>query len=659
MKFTNKIETMKITRVNFNGITCRKKAIVFFCLMLFGETAFAQKIAFHKIDCIKNEYIDFFDPDRHSYLNEEIVRNISSTGLNIEKICSDDLQWAIQAGDIIGNETYFLDENGDLLEETVYSIVKVGKVLKKIGYTHVIFCIHRKGDSRANAVINQISGQSSLLKSNNSFELKFIIHDLSSFNYDELVFRDTKHPNSLTVPRKPLTFNVNYKELSLHILTSEKTDLSLKLCSDITQFTSEIRTFIFGNTNNISANYTYKSDTTNTNKTETLVPKPNTSSSNKLVVNIINNDAVKYKVVRVKDRNLTNGYPILMDIYDKTVGLKVGDNIIVTRTEEIKIPGERKLIKSETTIGNARIVEDFNKPLYTAKLFPNASSNMKDYRDGDQNYSAVRGEEKKTTFSAPKIMVIPKKIDPSKFVNGEYMLSKEEKMLISAFKKKFEDNNFTTYGFESSLKTVLENRQINDNVKDDLKSKILESSGMDFFVEYENLDQNNSQCSKVFDFKIRNYSTGEDVASDVKSLNSCGSPDDYKNFASSILNAGAITKINSQFSSLLNNGRKVSVIFTIANSSQASFNKDYNGTKLKDHIENCLQGLAFNGNLDIEGVVNLRMETTINIPIINENTGGSYTTNTFSEDIMDYLKKNANVNCEMSVSKQIVNIKIK
>jgi hypothetical protein len=337
----------------------------------------------------------------------------------------------------------------------------------------------------------------------------------------------------------------------------------------------------------------------------------------------------------------------------------VGDNIIITKTDQVKIPGEKKSIKSETTIGKAKITEDFNKPLYTAKLVANVGFNMKNYKDGDESYNAVKGEQSKTIVASPKIMVIPKKIDPSKYVNGEYQLTKEEKMLIAAFKNKFEDNKFTTYGFESSLKPVLENRQFNDNVQDDIKSRILESSGMDFFVEYENLDQNNTKCDKVFDFKIRNYSTGEDVASDVKNLNTCGSPEDFKSFASAILNAGAISKINTQFSSLLNNGRKVSVVFTIASSSQATFNIDCNGTKLKDHIENCLQVLAFNGNLDIEGVVNLRMETIVNIPVINENTGNSYTTNTFSEDIIAYLKKNANVECESSVSKQIVSIKIK
>ena len=70
-------------------------------------------------------------------------------------------------------------------------------------------------------------------------------------------------------------------------------------------------------------------------------------------------------------------------------------------------------------------------------------------------------------------MVIPNKINPAKLINGEYQLTKYEKMLIAAFKNKFEDNNFTTFGFESVLKRIYENRLINDNVYDDIKSKIL------------------------------------------------------------------------------------------------------------------------------------------------------------------------------------------
>jgi hypothetical protein len=487
-----------------------------------------------------------------------------------------------------------------------------------------------------------------------------IIHktEMANQNYSDICQDYDKLVKRINWQSEFYVFNVNTNQsavISLAISTFD-CDNNLSTCSNIAGFVNQVKDFVQGGSSIITPNEAVSNNNSNTNSSSTATSE---STKDKSTFGSSSYAAGKFKVVRVKERNPESNAPVAIDVYDKSRSLKVGDNIIITRTDEVKIPGEKKSIKSETTIGKAKITEDFNKPLYTAKLIANAGFNMKDYKDGDENYNAVIGEQSKTIVASPKIMIIPKKIDPSKYVNGEYLLTKEEKMLIAAFKNKFEDNKFTTYGFESSLKPVLENRQFNDNVQDDIKSKILESSGMDFFVEYENLDQNNTKCDKVFDFKIRNYSTGEDVASDVKSLNSCGTPDDYKNFAATILSSGAVSKINTQFSSLQNNGRKVSVIFTISNSSQANFNKEFNGTKLKDHIENCLQSLAFNGNLDIEGVVNLRMETSVNIPIINENTGKSYTTNTFSEDIISYLKKNANVECESSVSKQIVNIKIK
>jgi hypothetical protein len=372
-----------------------------------------------------------------------------------------------------------------------------------------------------------------------------------------------------------------------------------------------------------------------------------------------NNLEDKIKVVRAKERNPSNNQPVLIDVYDKSLSLKVGDDIIITKTDEVQIPGEKKTIISEITVGKARITEAYNAPLYTAKLIDYAGYNMKDYKDGDENYNAVKSESSTLIISKPSIMVIPKKIEGSKWMNGEYQLSKEEKMLIAAFKNKFEDNQFTTFGFESVLKRVIENRQLNDNVLDDIKSKILESAGMDFYVEYENLDQNNTKCDRVFDFKIRNYSTGEDVASDVKNLNSCGTADEYKNFAATILNSGAVTKINKEFSALLSNGRKITILFNISNTSQAKFSKEFNGTKLGVHINNCLQLLAYKGNLDLQSESDLRKEAFVNIPVIDESNGQKYQSTTFAEEILSYLKKYAGVECDKVVSRQVITIKIK
>jgi hypothetical protein len=276
------------------------------------------------------------------------------------------------------------------------------------------------------------------------------------------------------------------------------------------------------------------------------------------------------------------------------------------------------------------------------------------------NTGTIKNAPTNSAFiSKPSIMVIPNKINPAKLINGEYQLTKYEKMLIAAFKNKFEDNNFTTFGFESVLKRIYENRLINDNVYDDIKSKILEGSGIDFFVEFENLDDNNASCNKVYDFKIRNFSTGEDIASDLKDLNQCGNSDVYKDFASSILNQGAVSKINNQFNSILRNGQKVNMTFTISNTSQARFNKQYNGIKLGVHINNCLQSLSFKGNLELQEESDLRKQATVNIPVIDENSGQRYQTTTFAEEIISYLKKNAGIECDRVVSRQSINIKIR
>jgi hypothetical protein len=449
--------------------------------------------------------------------------------------------------------------------------------------------------------------------------------------------------------------------ISLAISTFDCGD-KLETCSNIAGFVKQVKDFVQGNGSTVADDNNVVASSNSFSSQSSSSPE---IKKKKSIFSSNGNSEGKLKVVRVKERNPSNNQPVSIDVYDKSLSLKVGDNIIITKTDEVKIPGEKNTIKSETTVGKARITEAYNPPLYTARLIADAGYNMKDYKDGDENYNAVKSESSSVIVSKPSIMVIPKKIDPSKWVNGEYQLSKEEKMLIAAFKNKFEDNKFTTFGFESVLKRVLENRQLNDNIQEDIKAKILEASGIDFYVEYEDLDLNSSgvpgliPCERVFDFKIRNYSTGEDIASDVKQLDNCGSPEDFKNFASSILSSGAVTKINNEFSALMSNGRKISIVFNISNTSQANFSKEFNGTKLGVHINNCLQSLAFKGNLDLQSESDFRKEAFVNIPVIDESNGQKYQSTTFAEEILSYLKKYAGVDCDKVVSRQVITIKIK
>lgn len=318
---------------------------------------------------------------------------------------------------------------------------------------------------------------------------------------------------------------------------------------------------------------------------------------------------------------------------------------------------------SQLTLNSCSNIDDFTARVNDfVQQFDNNPKNTIVTKTNNANISSsgTNISYANATISKPSLMVIPKKINPAKLINGEYQLSKYEKMLIAAFKNKFEDNHFITFGFESVLKRIYENRLLNDNVMDDIKSKILEGSGIDFFVEFENLDENNQNCDKVYEFKIRNFSTGEDVASDLKNLDQCGNSDVYKNFASSILNEGAVSKINNQFNSILKNGQKVNIVFTISNTSKVRFNNVYNnGIKLGVLINNCLQGLALKGNLELQEETDLRKQSIMYIPVIDETNGQRYQTTTCAEAIISYLKQNANIECDRVVSRQTINIKIK
>ena len=266
-----------------------------------------------------------------------------------------------------------------------------------------------------------------------------------------------------------------------------------------------------------------------------------------------------------------------------------------------------------------------------------------------------------SSFSNPRIMVLPKKIDEKNYQNGEYYLKKEEKMIIASLKKVLEDNKLKTIGFESVIKNLSERRLLQSGTKVDLKTLILESNEADFYVEFENLDdgvmssQSNGNCPKSFDFKIRNYATGEDIASDLQEINTCGTIDEYKKFANKILNNGAITKINDEFQYLLENGKKISIFFSFSNSSNKKFDDKIQGLRISQHIEKCIKENAFNGKFIFGGVVkNYISFPQVSVPFIDKNNNQLYTVPQFSNAIRDYLENYLEVK-EVTVTGSSIN----
>ena len=615
-----------------------------------------------------------------------------------------------------------------------------------------------------------------LFKHYNNYNMASLTSDqianLKMFDYDFIILhKSEKTNNPLLVISGSYNLNSGRNWQSefcvINVNTNQSTVISLAIstfdcgpklesCSNITGFVKQVKDFVQGSTPNTSSDESVTNIKTSITSSSAAI----TQSDNKQSAVSNGSAAFKFKVVRVKDVNPSSQTPISIEIYDKNKTLKVGDNVVISRTVEVIIPGSRKKDKYEKLVGKGKITDAFNKPLYTVRLIGSAAVNFKDYKIGDENYSAVKGEDSKDIVSTPRVMVIPEKIDRNKLLNGEYQLSNEEILIIGAIKNKLENKGYTTIGFESAIKKLYEDRLINENSQTDLKSAILESNGADFYVEFKStydaskissrksllledgsrltrteelidgkpkwesqkgkvykelnksetlekvwkelddviylydqsrnlifavhgggngkvyllwLNKNEDYtergfsqltsvtqlaCNQDFNLKIRNYATNEDVATDIKRLNTCGSPEDYKSFAESFLSEGALSKMSAQFRDILTNGKKMSVSFTVLNSSSASFEKLYKGIRLEEHIQNAIQSYSLTyGQI---GVVNKRMTfSEVYIPSVNENTGLNNYPNDFALSVIKYLKDIVSLDCEKTVIGQNVNVNIK
>lgn len=247
-----------------------------------------------------------------------------------------------------------------------------------------------------------------------------------------------------------------------------------------------------------------------------------------------------------------------------------------------------------------------------------------------------------------RIMVIPKK---RIIIDGQISLSGQQQKVIASLKKLLEDNGYQTIGFESVYESIKEDEMIQKEAKtrdEDITQMILKSSGSEFYLMFENIDEKNNigknnddiPCLQDFELKIKNYASGEDVASDVISLNTCGSADDYKKFAAIFLSDGALKKIDNQYNSLLEEGIKVSIKFAFLESSNRKFDDKIDKLRISQHIENCIRNYAVNNYFIAGGVVNDYMTfPQVAIPLFDKKTGNKVIANDFANIIRDYLEK--------------------
>lgn len=329
------------------------------------------------------------------------------------------------------------------------------------------------------------------------------------------------------------------------------------------------------------------------------------------------------------------------------------------------IPLTISVDNGEPSLQNSSNIQNF-----TSEISDFISSNNSTNSQVTKERIAVNSNFNSTIPFKPSIMVIPNILNDRLLDNnGQYKLNGSTKTLLSSLKKELEDNNFVTYGFESALRLVAEQRLANNGTRNNIMTQILEANGADLYLSFEEVDAEDNSCNdKRIELKVRDYATSADIASDILTYNPCQysttinreiETQNIKALSKKFITGGATDKINNYLSNLSKYGRKSTLTFTINNSSSVNFNNEFNGIRLDEFIENMVKKYSLNGNYRPAGVVDFKMQfTDVSIPLLDEKTGSMYSPLSFSLDIIKELERQTKKKFSRKVIGTNINITI-
>jgi hypothetical protein len=330
------------------------------------------------------------------------------------------------------------------------------------------------------------------------------------------------------------------------------------------------------------------------------------------------------------------------------------------------IPLTISVDNGEPSLQNSSNIQNF-----LSEISDFISSNNSSNSQVTEKRIAANSNANRTIPFKPSIMVLPNNLNDRLLDNnGQYKLNGSTKTLLSSLKKELEDNNFVTYGFESALRLVAEQRLANNGTRNNIMTQILEANGADLYLSFEEVDAEDNSCNdKRVELKVRDYATSADIASDILTYIPCQQystttnreieTQNIKALSKKFITGGATDKINNYLSNLSRYGRKSTLTFTINNASSVNFNNEFDGIRLDEFIENMVKKYSLNGNYRPAGVVDFKMQfTDVSIPLLDEKTGSMYSPLSFSLDIIKELERKTKKKFSRKVIGTNINITI-
>lgn len=247
------------------------------------------------------------------------------------------------------------------------------------------------------------------------------------------------------------------------------------------------------------------------------------------------------------------------------------------------------------------------------------------------------------TTVQPKIMVIPYTKE-GEDIRTVLESEVNKRITLTKIKEAFDSRGFTTVDFTARLKSAGDDAIFTADNQTDLKSRIIQMSGADVYVEAETdvllSSTGNSVKIIVTAYEI---STGNSLANKIGESGKFYT-DDIGKLASKAIESCAEDFVNvmqAKFTDIVNNGKSIVVNFGFAESSPYAMSSEVGsqGLQLSDELELWIEDNAYKNNYHIQGTTDKQMIfDDVRIPLKDPNTGNNYNTNKFALEIFKFLR---------------------
>lgn len=245
----------------------------------------------------------------------------------------------------------------------------------------------------------------------------------------------------------------------------------------------------------------------------------------------------------------------------------------------------------------------------------------------------------------PSIMVIPF-VPEGADMRKALDVSNEKRQVIAAISGAFADKGFATKDFYANFKSISQNAAFEDDVKTDLKSQIIQSSGADIFVEADiNINKSGDGNSVRIVIKACEASTAKVLASKIGDSGKFYTTDFGKLGAKATQKVmeDFLTTMQQSFNDMITNGRSIVVNITFSEMSDYDTTSEVgeDGYELRDLLELWMEENAYKNYYHIQGTTDKKMIfDEVRIPLKDPTTGRNYNINKFSMSLAKFFKDN-------------------